>query len=138
MNTTPNSNRHPQRGFTMTEMLVTIVVIGIIAAIAIPVIRGISGIGVSKTKRNAQITAELSGNLTALDIAHVLPESLGGAEATARLLKEGIHIDDGPMAGAYMGMPDLNDKEIEETSKYLRTVFDESGIRLEYSVEPVE
>jgi prepilin-type N-terminal cleavage/methylation domain-containing protein len=132
---TPATHQRLRHGFSMSEILVAVAVIGILSLIAIPTIRGLSTISNSKTKRNAQMTAEVSGNLTALNVAHVLPESLGGVEATTRLLQAGIKISDGPMAGTYMGMPGLQEKDIQPTSRFLGIVFDEKLLRLEYKAD---
>ena len=128
-----NTARRCQRAFTMGELIVAIVIIAIISMLAIPIIRGINHVSESKTRRNAQMTADVSSNLSSLNVVHVLPEALGGAEATTRLLRLGITVPDGPMQGAYMGVPNLPEGEIEATSKYLRVVVDNDMLRLEYT-----
>jgi type II secretory pathway pseudopilin PulG len=118
-------------------MLVVIAVIGIITAIAVPVMRGLSQAKTAKLKTNARTAVDLSSSLTTLDVAHVLPDSLGGAEATARLLQQGIRIPNGPLAGTLMSMPKLTEEEISETSTFLETVFDQSGLQLVYDPDGV-
>lgn len=125
-------------GFSLFEVILVIVIIGVLAAVAIPIAQGLGRVSASKSKRNAQMAAEVSNNLVALDVAHVLPESLGGVEATTRLLKLGIKVEDGSMEGVTMSLPGLQESEIKPTSTYLRVVFDEQNLRLEYDAEGVE
>ena len=119
----------------MFEVLLVIIIIGVLAAVAIPIAQGLGRASASKSKRNAQMAAEVSNNLVSLDVAHVLPESLGGAEATIRLLKLGFKIEDGSMEGLSIGLPNIPDSEIKPASGYLDVVFDEQNLRLEYDAE---
>jgi len=128
----PTYQRHT-RGFSLIEILVVIAVIGIMAGIAIPVISGLRAAAAEKSKRNAQLTQQTSTSLESLDVAHVLPESLGGAEATTRLLREGLYVEDGTLEGTFIGIPNLPEREIRPASKYLNVVFGSSGLRLEYN-----
>ena len=94
-NTAKSTTGPPIAGFSLIEMLCVIAIIGILAAVTVPIISGMDRVSVTKSKRNAQMTVDVSNQLTALDVAHILPESLGGAVATVRLLQIGIMIENG-------------------------------------------
>jgi hypothetical protein len=117
----------------LTEISVGIAAVAILAVIVLPIIRSISQATTSRMKHNAQVTQQASSSLSTLNIAHVLPESLGGVEATTRLLKQGIYVSDGPMEGHFLGVPNLQENEVVPTSKFLNVVFDLSDLYLEYS-----
>ena len=108
---------HPEkRGFSLVEILIVISVIGILAAVIIPQVGRMADLATeTKAKQNAQNTARISGALSAAGVEHVVPESLGGAEATTRLLRRGITVSQGPMAGAHFGMPNLSEEEVQST-----------------------
>ncbi|MCB1234758.1 MAG: hypothetical protein KDM91_06775 [Verrucomicrobiae bacterium] len=74
----------------------------------------------------------MSAQLAGLGVAHVIPESMGGVAATVRLLREGIIIPSGPMAGSPFRIPHIADEEIENVEEYLRIVYDYSELRLEF------
>lgn len=127
-----NINRRRSEAFSLIEILCVISIIGVLAAVAVPFIQGLDRASVTKSKRNAQMTVELSSNLSTLGFAHVLPESLGGAAATTRLLQSGVVILEGEMEGAHMGMQNLPVDEIDDTAAFIKIVHDDSGPRLEY------
>ncbi|MCB1079576.1 MAG: prepilin-type N-terminal cleavage/methylation domain-containing protein [Verrucomicrobiae bacterium] len=115
-------------------MLVVLAVIGIMAMLAIPAISGVSEASKdAKAQRNAQSIAQVSSALGALGVAHVLPDSMGGVEATARLLREGVTVSRGPFQGSQYIIAALSDEEIEYASKYLNIVYDLNEIRLTYA-----
>ena len=88
------------KAFSLVEILVVVVVIAIIIAISLPVVRGVLEEGEEvKVMVNAKNISDLSSKLAMVGVAHVLPESLGGIEATARLLREGVIVPEGPLAG---------------------------------------
>ena len=120
-----------KQAFSLVEMLVVIAVIGIISAITIPVISNIREASIdSKTRSNAKNIEQMSGALASLGVAHVIPDSLGGVEATARLLREGVVVPEGPMAGELYSLPGLDDDEIALLSELLRIEYDMREIRL--------
>ena len=122
-------------GFSLVEVLVVISVIGIIAAIAVPVIGTIANAATeSKAKRNAMQAATISADLSAAGVEHVLPESLGGAEATTRLLSRGITVPDGAFAGMYFGIS-IADDEIAPAAAYLEILLLHSVLRMVYKDE---
>ena len=121
------------RAFSLVEMLIVVAIIGIMAMLASPAISGFNeNARNAAAQRNAQSIASISGTLGNLGIAHVLPESLGGVEATARLLREGVVVDKGPMRGQVFDVI-LSDEEIERASKFLDIVYDMHEIRLIYA-----
>ena len=107
-------------GFSLVELLVTIGVIGIMVTIAVPMIGGLSdNAEATAAKKNAQQMGSVSASLSGLGVAHVIPESLGGTEATCRLLRHGIAIPNGPMQGTYFGVPGVSDDDIPSVAVYL-------------------
>ena len=121
------------RAFSLVEILVVIVVIGIITAIAMPAIRGVLENGEeAKVTQNAKNIAALSSNLAAIGVAHVLPDSLGGIEATARLLREGVTVPEGPLAGQMFRMNGLSDQEITKAADKLTIVYAEKELNLQF------
>lgn len=118
------------------EVLVVIAVIAILAALAIPAIENIHGTAdETKAKANAQRIASTSSALASMGVAHVLPDSLGGVEATARLLREGVTVPDGIFAGQFFVLPNLTDDEITNASPYLEIIYDFAEVRLVYDPE---
>jgi hypothetical protein len=116
---------------SLTEILIIVVVIGIIAAIALPSISNIRGVAKKTTAiQNAKSISQMSSALAALGVAHVIPDSMGGVEATARLLREGVIVPEGPMAGEKFVLMGLNDDEIETVASYLYVQYDRKELRL--------
>jgi hypothetical protein len=115
----------------MTELLIAIVVIAIIVVIALP---SISNIRASTRKaaaiQNAKGISQMSAALAALGVAHVIPDSMGGVEATARLLREGVIVPEGPMAGEKFVLAGLNDDDIAYIATYLYVQYDAKELRL--------
>ncbi|MBL9154128.1 MAG: type II secretion system protein [Verrucomicrobiales bacterium] len=122
------------RAFSLVEMLVVLAVIGIMAMFAIPAISSVSENSKdAKAQRNAQNIAQVSSALDSLGIAHVLPDSLGGVEATARLLREGVTVDRGVFSGEQFIIAALTNEEIQYAARYLSVVYDLNQIRLIYA-----
>lgn len=114
-------------------MLIVVGVIGIIAAMALPSISNIRGVAKRTTAiQNAKSISQMSGALAALGVAHVIPDSMGGVAATARLLREGVIVPEGPMAGEKFVLSGLRDDEIEEISEFLYVQYDKRELRLIY------
>ena len=107
-------------GFSLVELLVTIGVIAVVVTIAVQMIGGLSdNANETAAKKNAQNMGSVSANLSALGVAHVIPESLGGTEATCRLIRHGIEIPDGPMQGTYFSVAGVSDDDIPSVAVYL-------------------
>jgi type II secretory pathway pseudopilin PulG len=122
------------RGLSLTELLLIVAVIGVISAVAIPTVSRIrDSAKVAAATQNAKNVAQMSEALAALGVAHVIPDSMGGAEATARLLREGVIVPEGPMAGERFILAGMREGEIEETAEYLRIEYDETNLRLVFS-----
>lgn len=122
---------HRQAALSLTEVLIVVVVIGIIAAIAMPSISNIRGVAKKTTAiQNAKSISQMSSALAALGVAHVIPDSMGGVAATARLLREGVIVPEGPMAGEKFVLTGLNDDEIDYVASYLYVQYDQKELRL--------
>jgi prepilin-type N-terminal cleavage/methylation domain-containing protein len=131
--------RHLQTALSMVELLIVVVVIGIIAAIALPSISNIRGVAKKTTAiQNAKSISQMSSALAALGVAHVIPDSMGGVAATARLLREGVIVPEGPMAGEKFVLTGLNDDEIDYVAEYLYVQYDKKELRLIFRDPEVE
>lgn len=116
---------------SLTEVLIVIVVLGILTVLAMPSISNLRGVAKKTTAiQNAKSISQMSGALAALGVAHVIPDSMGGVEATARLLREGVIVPEGPMAGEKFVLTGLNDDEIEYVASYLFIQYDKKELRL--------
>ncbi|MCB1207031.1 MAG: prepilin-type N-terminal cleavage/methylation domain-containing protein [Verrucomicrobiae bacterium] len=119
------------RALSLVEVLIVVVVIGILAALAMPTISNIRGVAKKATAiQNAKSISQMSGALAALGVAHVIPDSMGGVEATARLLREGVIVPDGPMAGEKFVLTGLLDEEIDYVAEFLYIQYDRRELRL--------
>ena len=126
------------KALTLVEALIVIVVIGIIAAIALPVVGNIREAATrAAAMQNAKNVAQLSEALAALGVAHVIPDSMGGVEATARLMRERVVVPEGPMAGEKFLLSGMRDGEIEEVAKFLRIRYGERDLQLIFQ-QPTE
>ena len=125
---------HQRLGFSLVEMLVVIAVVGITTMIAIPMISTVVAAG-EKTiaRRNAQSTVSVSTKLSSIGVAHVLPESLGGAEATTRLLRRGVRVPDGPLQGQYFGIDAMSDEDIASAAIFMEILFNDDVLQLGYN-----
>jgi prepilin-type N-terminal cleavage/methylation domain-containing protein len=126
-----NSANARKRAFSLTELLVTIAIVGALTAAVIPVI---SNLHESSTKAkhlaNAKNIERMSAALASLGVAHVIPDSMGGVEATARLFREGVVVPEGPMAGESFRLNALSDEDISELGNFLRVQYDMQELRL--------
>lgn len=113
-----------------------IAIIAVLAALALPAIENIHGTA-NKTAAlsNAQRIASTSSALASMGVAHVLPDSLGGVEATARLLREGVTVSEGIFAGQFFVVTGMTDDDILAAAAYLETVYDFAEVRLVYDPE---
>lgn len=115
-------------------MLVVVAVIGILGALVLPVVSRVREAGaLVQARSNAQSIASISSALACAGEAHVLPESLGGAVATAMLLREGVIVSHGALAGRFFSIQRLNDVEIEKAAEYLTIIYDREEVRLAYN-----
>jgi len=121
---------HNRRFFTtaaisLVELLVVIAILASVALIVIPHVGKFSDAAErSVAKRNAQRLASLSASIAAMGAEHVLPESLGGTEATCRQLRKGFTFTEGVSAGQYYGMPSLAEHEIPFAAVYLEIGYE--------------
>lgn len=129
--------RRYQSAFSLSEMLTVIAVLGVISAIAMPSVSRIYEASTeAKDRRNAQQMASMSAALAALGVAHVIPDSMGGVEATARLLREGIIVPEGIMAGELFSIPALGDEDIDGLDRFLAVKYDSTELSLVFSELP--
>lgn len=118
-------------GFGLMELLVTIAILAIITAAVLPTVSKINEAGNrAKNLANANHVSSMSAILASLGVAHVIPDSMGGVEATARLLREGVVVLEGPMAGEIYRLPSLSDQDIEDLDDYLEIQYDMVELRL--------
>jgi hypothetical protein len=66
----------------------------------------------------------------ALGGAHVIPDSMGGVETTACLLREGGIVPEGPMAGEKFVLAGLNHDDIAYIATSLYVQYDAKELRL--------
>lgn len=119
------------RAFSLVEVLIVIAIIGTISAVAIPVFTEIrESSQKAKNLTNARHMERMSAALASLGVAHVIPDSMGGVEATARLLREGVTVPEGPMAGEVFRLPNMSEDDISEAGELLRVQYDFTELRL--------
>ncbi|MDF1753603.1 MAG: type II secretion system protein [Verrucomicrobiales bacterium] len=130
-------NWKSSKAFSLIEVLITISIVGVITAAAIPVV---SNIHESSTKAknlaNAKHIERMSASLASLGVAHVIPDSMGGVEATARLLREGVKVPEGPMAGETFQLNGMSDNDISAVGELLRVQYDMRELRLVMEKSP--
>jgi hypothetical protein len=123
--------RRTTLAISLLEVLIVVVVIGVIATIGLPAINNIRDAAKETAAiQNAKNIQQMSGALAALGVAHVMPDSMGGVAATARLLREGVIVPEGPMAGEKFVLSGLRDDEIDSISEYLYVEYDRRELRL--------
>ncbi|MCP5552434.1 MAG: prepilin-type N-terminal cleavage/methylation domain-containing protein [Akkermansiaceae bacterium] len=119
--------------FSLVEMIVVVAIVGILGMLAVPTISNVwDSSHKAAAQRNAQNIACISSELASMGVAHVLPDSLGGVEATARLLREGVTVNRGIFSGQLITIRGISDDEITKASEYLEIVYDLNEIRLVY------
>lgn len=125
-------------GFSLVEALIVLAAIVIISAIAVPTVSRIRENALhAAASQNAKQIESLSHALAGLGVAHVIPDSMGGVEATVRLLREGVIVSEGPMAGERLILSGMRDSDIEEVARYLLVEYDQFELRLVYR-EPIQ
>ncbi len=99
-----------------------------------PVIGGLhESANEARDRANAQNIATVSASLAAVGAIHVFPPSMGGKEATIKLLREGITVSEGPFAGQKMVVDALSNEEIEKAMRFLEIAIDSTELRLVYT-----
>ena len=61
---------------------------------------------------------------------------MGGVKATARLLREGVVVQEGPMKGEKFIIPALADDDIDGLDRFLTIKYDTRELSLVYSELP--
>lgn len=121
------NNKRLQAGISLADLLIVITIIAVISAFALPVVsRVFQSSTEAKDRQNAKLLSTLSASLSALGVAHVMPDSLGGVKATARLLREGVVVSEGAMAGEKFIMAALSDNDIDGLEQFLKVRY---GVR---------
>ena len=127
------NHRSPKIAMSVVELLIVVAVIGIVAAIGIPTISTIrESAQKAAAMQNAKNIQQMSAALDALGVAHVIPDSMGGVAATAPLLREGVIVPEGPMAGEKFILSGMPDAEIDLVSEYLYVQYGRKELMLVY------
>ena len=112
-----NSVLGAKSAFTLVEMLVVIAVIGLLAAISIPMISNVFGNAEEgKDKRNAQILASMASAAQAAGDATIAAS--GGDEAAANLVIAGVS-GAGEFADTTFRVPNMSDVERDNALGHL-------------------
>ena len=128
-----SNQRSTKFAMSLVELLIVVGVIAIVATIAIPTIGRLRESAVrAAAMQNAKNIQTMSAALDALGVAHVIPDSMGGVAATARLLREGVIVPEGPMAGEKFILSGMPDSEIDEVSEYLYVQYGRKELMLVY------
>ena len=115
------------------ELLVVVAIIGILAVLVIPNVRGVLDEGErAKVLKNAKEISSMSKSLSALGVAHVVPDSMGGVKATARLLSVGVIVPQGPLQGERFQVSGLSAEEIDKTLDYLDISYNGTELSLNF------
>ena len=123
----------PQLGISLVELLITLAILAVITSMSLPTVSRIFESSTdAKARMNARNLESMSADLAALGVAHVIPDSLGGIEATARLIRTGVIVPEGPMSGALFRMAALSDEDIAEMAKYLSVVYHKYELSIQY------
>ena len=127
------SSRKDELGISLVELLIIISIIGILSALVLPKVSDLfDASNGAKDRQNAKNLESMSRSLAALGVAHVIPDSMGGVEATARLLSKGVRVPAGPMAGEVFILSGMGDEDISALTKYLKIEYDLRALRLVY------
>jgi len=134
MKMTIHRRTSPCSGMSLIELLVIITLIATILAIALPIFTRVDKAAqIAKDKANAAHVANMSEALAAMGVVHVFPDSMGGIEATIRLLREGVVVTSGPFSGQTFLIRPLNNREISGAVRYLELIYDTHDVRLAYT-----
>lgn len=120
-----------QRGFSLTELLVTIAFMGVLSSLAVTALSGArQGAVDQKDKRNAQEIASVAAIAKAAGAPFVVP---GNEQATIENLREGCSPSQGAFKGKVFKLPSLGEPEILGAMRFLALNDSELQYRLDGS-----
>ena len=108
------------------------VIVAVVASVTIPLALGLGRPTSPPTaEKKAHQIVKVSNRLAALGVSHVLPESLGGAEATIRLLQNRVR-NQAP-GSLDMTLPEFGEGEIAAVAAYLQVLVGEEKLLLKFA-----
>ncbi len=131
--TTPHFVARSRNGaLSLVEMLGVVSIVGILTGVAILGLRSVpQNVDETVVTHNALEVDSTSGVLAGMGIYHVIPDSLGGVEATVRWMNCGIEVqrEERRMVYTINQIPESN---IFPVTERLERVLDSKVVRLEY------
>lgn len=116
----PSPNAMRPHGFSLLEMLVSVALIGIIAALALSILPNINLQSTqTRDRRNAQELAAICATAQAAGVDFV---ATGDLEQTVKNIVSGGKPADGAFAGNYFGLPGLAPVDQTTAMTYLQLV----------------
>jgi prepilin-type N-terminal cleavage/methylation domain-containing protein len=138
MKTATLSSQPLRRGFSLFEVLMVVSIIGIITAIAVPMMNNQETFYAARDRRNAQELVNTSMMAQAAGLDFIKLSSDKSLEGILQSVSNGGMVSTGPLKGRSFAVPGLSQEDIAGAAKYvsnqngeLRYIpeSDESGAR---------